>query len=479
MGQEIDSSQFTKHDFQQFSLNLQQETALLASWFREHRLAVDPSIGGFELEAWLVDRDNRPAPINQRYLERLNNPLVVPELALFNVEFNTPERRLEGAALNHMQEELTRLWHYSDRIAGEFNARLAMVGILPTVREQELNSASMTPRARYRALNEQVLRLRHGRPLRLAIEGTETLHIAQGDFMLEAAATSFQIHLQVQPGEAATFFNTALVLSAPMVAATANSPYLFGKALWEETRIPLFEQAVAVGGDIDGSDPAYRRVTFGSGYLQASLLELFQENLRHYPPLLPECMDTALEKLHHIRLHNGTIWRWNRPLIGFDKGGNPHLRIEHRVVPAGPSIPDMIANAALFYGLLHSLGRAPHRPEPWLSFAQSRANFYSAARDGLRAEVVWLKGKRVGLQTLLLQELLPLAKQGLETLDIQPADIDTYLGIIAARLRSGQTGAAWQRAYVAKHGRDMQALTAAYLKQQRSGLPVHEWGLAC
>jgi hypothetical protein len=479
MGQEIYSSHFTKHDFQQFKLHLQRETALLATWFQEHRFAIAPSIGGFELEAWLVDREGRPAPINQRYLERLNNPLVVPELAVFNVEFNTPERRLESAALSHMQEELVRLWHYSERIAREFNAQLAMIGILPTVREQELNSASMTPRARYRALNEQILRLRQGRPLQLAIEGTESLYIEKEDVMLEAATTSFQIHLQVPQNEAAAFFNTALVLSAPMVAATANSPYLFGHALWEETRIPLFEQAVAVGGDIDKDDPAYRRVTFGSGYLKASLLELFQENLSHYPPLLPECMDTAPEELRHVRLHNGTIWRWNRPLIGFDRAGNPHLRIEHRVVPAGPSIPDMIANAALFYGLLHSLGRAPQRPERSLPFARSRVNFYSAAREGLKAEITWLDGKRVGLQQLLLQQLLPLARQGLESLDIHQADINHYLGIIAARLRSGQTGAAWQRAYVARHGRDMQALTAAYLSQQRSGLPVHEWGLAC
>ncbi len=479
MGQEIDTSQFTEHDFQQFSQCLQQETALLESWFQQGRFAVDASICGFELEAWLVDRNNRPAPINETYLERLQNPLVVPELAQFNVEFNTPARRLEGRSLHHMQEELDRLWNYSDRVAGEFSAHLAMVGILPTVRQQELTVASMTPRARYRALNEQVMRLRHGRPLRLDIEGTDALHLEHDDVMLEAAATSFQIHLQVKPNEAAAFYNTALVLAAPMVAATANSPFLFGKALWEETRIPLFEQSVAIGGDIDGDNPAYRRVTFGSGYLRSSLLELFQENLTHYPPLLPECQDTPPAELYHLRLHNGTIWRWNRPLIGFDKAGNPHLRIEHRVVPAGPSIADMIANAALFYGLLHRLGRTTPLPEHSLPFAQSRANFYNAARHGLQAEIIWLKGKPVELRQLLLQELLPLARHGLESLDIYPTDIDNYLGIIVARLSSGRTGAAWQRAYVARHGGDMQALTAAYLQRQRSGLPVHEWELAC
>ena len=479
MGQEIDTSQFTEHDFQQFSQCLQQETALLESWFQQERFAVDASIGGFELEAWLVDRNNRPAPINEPYLERLQNPLVVPELAQFNVEFNTPARRLEGRALHYMQQELDRLWNYSERVAGEFSARLAMIGILPTVRQQELTVASMTPRARYRALNEQVMRLRHGRPLRLDIEGIDALHIEHDDVMLEAAATSFQIHLQVKSSEAAACYNTALVLAAPMVAAAANSPFLFGKALWEETRIPLFEQSVATGGDVDGDNPVYRRVTFGSGYLRSSLLELFLENLAHYPPLLPECQATPPAELYHLRLHNGTIWRWNRPLIGFDKAGNPHLRIEHRVAPAGPSIPDMIANAALFYGMLHRLGRIAPLPAHSLPFAQSRANFYNAARHGLQAEIIWLNGKPVGLRQLLLEELLPLARQGLESLDIHSADIDTYLGIIAARLGSGRTGAAWQRAYVARCGGDMQALMAAYLQQQRSGLPVHEWGLAC
>ena len=473
MGQEIDSSHFTEQDFQQFGVRLQQETALLERWFRESRFAAGPGIGGFELEAWLVDDQQRPAPLNQSFLARLGNPLVVPELALFNVEFNTPQRRLEGAALSHMEQELSRLWHFSARIASEFRVQLAAIGILPTVQEQELTTASMTPRARYQALNEQVMRLRQGRPIRLAIEGADSLRLEHGDVMLEAAATSFQIHLQVRPDEAAAFFNTALALSAPLVAVAANSPYLFGKRLWEETRIPLFEQAVAVS-----DDPAYHRVTFGSGYLRSSLLELFQENLTRYPPLLPECADTLPENLHHLRLHNGAIWRWNRPLIGFDRNGLPHLRIEHRVVAAGPSIADMIANAALFYGLIYALGRTP-QPTGSLSFAQCRDNFYLAARRGLAADIVWLDGKAVALRQLLLQQLVPLARRGLETLDIRKADIDRYLGIIEGRLRTGQTGAAWQCAYIACHGPDMAALTAAYLRQQRSGLPVHEWGLAC
>lgn len=468
MGQEIDRSHFTERDFEQFARRLRQETALLASWFEQHRFAAGPSVGGFELEAWLVGEDQRPAPLNQSFLRRLGNPLVVPELALFNVEFNTHPRRLEGAALSHMEDELSKLWRFSDRVAGEFRVQLAAIGILPTVQAQELTVASMTPRARYRALNEQVTRLRQGQPAQIAIDGVDTLRLEHDDVMLEAAATSFQIHLQARPDEAAAFFNTALLLSAPMVAVAANSPYLFGKRLWEETRIPLFEQAVAVG-----VAPAQHRVTFGSGYLRGSLLELFQENLTRYPPLLPECADGPPAEMHHVRLHNSAIWRWNRPLIGFDADGVPHLRIEHRVAAAGPSIPDMIANAALFYGMIYGLKEAAAEPLP---FDQCRDNFYKAARRGLNAEIRW-DGKTVTARELLLERLTPLARRGLESLDIRRADIDRYLRIIEGRLRTGQTGAAWQRAYVARHGPDMAALTAAYLRRQRSGRPVHEWGL--
>lgn len=477
MGQEIDNSRFTHADFQRFGERLRQETAVLQTWFQQQRFAADPSTVGFELEAWLVNEAGRPAPINQAYLDYLDNPLVVPELSVFNVELNTPERLLTGGALRQLHTALADLWQQCNHSAKTFNAALAMIGILPTVREQELTLASMSRLQRYRALNEQVLRMRRGKPLKLDIHGVEALCTEHSDVMLEAATTSFQLHLQVQIQEAAAFFNTALIVSAPLVAAAANSPYLFGKDLWDETRIPLFEQAVAVGGDIAGDKRAYRRVTFGSGYVGASLLELFLENLKHYPLLLPECLDESLDHLYHLRLHNGTIWRWNRPLVGFGKDGTPHIRIEHRVLPAGPSIADMIANAALFYGLIHALVRLTPAPHHALSFVQSRANFYRAARDGLKAEIVWLDNNRVSARRLLLETLIPLAKQGLDGLDIAKTDIDNYLGIVEARVASGQTGAQWQRGFVRRHGHDMQALTAAYLQGQRSGLPVHEWSL--
>ncbi|MDQ2696195.1 MAG: glutamate--cysteine ligase [Pseudomonadota bacterium] len=475
MGQEIVSSQFSAQDFAAFAARLREETALLEALFAGHRFAADTSIGGFELEAWLVDAAGRPAPLNQAFLERLDNPLVVPELSVFNVEFNTPQRPLHGPALRQMHAALDDLWDAAGRTAADLNAGLAMIGILPTVREQDLTEARMSRLVRYHALNDQILRMRHGQPMLLDIHGREALRTRHHDVMLEAATTSFQLHLQVKQGEAAAFFNAAVMLSAPLVAATANSPYLFGRDLWDETRIPLFEQAVAVGGDVAGDKPAYRRVTFGSGFLDASLFELFVENRDHYPPLLPVNLAQPAENLSHLRLHNGTIWRWNRPLVGFNRDGTPHLRIEHRVMPAGPTVVDCIANAALYYGLVHELGWAQSPAARMLSFAQCRANVYAAARAGLAADLVWLGGRRVAARQLLLEDLLPLARRGLRALDMDAADIDDYLHIIEARVGTGRTGAAWQRAFAARHGRDLQALTRAYLERQGQGHPVHEW----
>jgi len=477
MGQEISRSTFTRQDFRRFRARLRQETAILSDWFRDGRFAPAGGIGGFEVEAWLVDRRGQPAPLNRIFLERLADPLVVPELSVFNIELNTPPLPLRGDALRRMHANLDSLWRRCQRVAAELDAAVVLIGILPTLRVQDLTLDRMSGQQRYRAINDQILLRRRGRPMELAIHGIDSLCLTHPDVMLEAATTSFQTHLQVAAGDAAAFFNAALALSAPMVAVAANSPLLFGKVLWEETRIPLFEQGVALPGGARANDPGYRRVTFGGDYVRASLLELFAENLAHYPALLP--VDSSAEpadRLPHLRLHNGTIWRWNRPLLGFEADGTPHLRIEHRVMPAGPSIPDLIANAALYYGLVHGLARTRPPVQTALEFTQCRANFYAAARDGLRAEVTWLNGRRLPLRQLLLEELLPLARRGLLALEIDAADAAEYLDIIAARVESGRTGADWQRRFLARHGSDLSELTLAYLERQRGGQPVHEWG---
>ncbi|AFL73934.1 hypothetical protein [Thiocystis violascens] len=472
MGQAIAASQFTQHDFDEFSKRLRQETRLLERWFADGTLEDGEPTVGYELEACLVAPDMLPAPQVDALLKQVADPLVVPELATFNVEFNGTATRLQGNALSRLAGELTATLEQANRAGSGLQSRLTMIGILPTVRPEHLALDFMTPRDRFRALNARIFELRHGRPLQLLIEGRDRLDLEWRDVMLEAAATSFQLHLKVKPEESARVYNASKVVSGPMVAISANSPYLFGRDLWDETRIPLFEQAVSVGGPI-----LQERANFGFRYAERSILETFRANFDRYPVLLPHLMDSPPERLAHLCLHNGTIWRWNRPLIGFDACGRPHLRIEHRVMPAGPSVADAIANAAFYFGLMRNLARDERPPESRLLFLHAQKGFYACARAGLAARIPWLDGQTLPVTRIIKDDLLPRARQGLAELGIDPAEREHWLGIIAERLETGQTGARWQRAWVERHQPDMVGLTAAYLAHQESGQPAHRWTL--
>lgn len=476
MGLETKPSRFSPFDFFLFGSRLARETELLGTWFSEKRFLHDQGWGGFELEAWLVDSHGIPAPLNQPFLERLGDYPLVPELSLFNVELNTQERPLKGDALRQMHDSLANTWSFCDQTAREMEMGLMMIGILPTVTFADLTSRNMTPLSRYMALNEQVIRMHGDAPFELNIAGREHLRLEHPDILVEAATTSFQIHLQINQEDAVRIYNAALIASAPMVAIAANAPFLFGKSLWDETRIPVFEQAVPLGRDRALSGPL-PRVGFGHSYVRESLMELFLENQQSFPPLLPIGSSDRPEHMHHVRMHNGTIWRWNRPLVGFDDRGQPHLRLEHRVTSAGPTVVDCIANAALFYGLVTALATLKTPPESLIPFFETQSGFYQAARYGLDAQLVWTQGNRVSLRELLYRDLLPLARKGLEHAGLDRADSDTFLGIIEGRLQTGQNGSTWQRAYVNHHGPDMSALTLAYLQRQRTMEPVHTWKL--
>jgi hypothetical protein len=324
---------------------------------------------------------------------------------------------------------------------------------------------------RYKALNEHVFKLRNGQPINLDISGKESIKTTHYDVMLESACTSFQLHLQVPIHSAVDFYNISIMLSAPIVAATANSPYLFGHDLWDETRIPLFEQSVELGNE------HFRRVTFSSGYAKHSLMECFEENLEHYPILVPLKEQDELTHLSHLKFHNGTIWRWNRPLIGTDNNQKPHLRIEHRVIPAGPSVIDSITNAAFYFGLTHALVNHVNEYQDELPFHIAKNNFYESAKHGLDAEIYWPGQGNINVRNLLLDELIPAAKRGLTTLEIEADDIEHYVSIMQHRIESRQNGTNWQRRWVNKHGKEWQRLVQNYLEQQNSGKPVHEWDI--
>ena len=475
MGDEITHSQFRDADFTLFRNRLEQETRLLGQWFESRAFSTRVPVCGLEIEAWLIDEQALPAPVNKPFLERVNDPMVVPELAKFNVELNVQPQPLGAKALSHLHRGLQQTWDDCQRTAADMGSRLVMIGILPSVTQQHLTLSNMSELKRYQALNDQVLRLREGKSLQLDIHGREHLNVLHHDVMLESAATSLQLHLKVGVENAVRYYNAAQIVSAPLVAAAANSPYLFGKQLWDETRIPLFEQSVEVGGFAGASRGPVRRVSFGTGYAKESLLECFVENEQHFPVLLPIAFDAPDKDMRHLRLHNGTIWRWNRPLIGYDDDGTPHLRIEHRVLPAGPTVTDSIASAAFFYGLVHALATRDVAPEHQLPFATARDNFYAAARDSLDAHITWLDGRKLPMQTLLLDQLIPLARYGLGLLDIDSNDRDFYLGIVKSRIGNACTGANWLRAWVTRHSGDMQALTEAYYQRQQSGVPVHDW----
>jgi gamma-glutamyl:cysteine ligase YbdK (ATP-grasp superfamily) len=474
MGQEIDSTEFSEADFVEFRRRLKRETQILESWFDDGVFSDRGGVGGFELEAWLLDRNGYPAPENEAFIEAADSSLVVPELAKFNVELNAAPHRLGDGSLTRMHAELLATWQRCLVLADELGIEMATIGILPTVRPGDLTPVNMSPMRRYRALNEQIFRVRKGRPIHLRVDGPESIDLLHQDVMLEAAATSFQIHLKVSPDESVALYNASKVLSAPLVAVTANSPFLFGHELWEETRIPLFEQAVSVGGsEFD------RRVGFGRGFLETSMMQCFQVNLEHFPVLLPRLCDAKEEEVAHLRFHNGTIWRWNRPLVGFDQDGTPHLRIEQRVIPAGPTVMDMIANAALYFGAVRALAaELGVATESRLPFLAARENFYRAAREGLSARLTWLDGESGDARDLVLERVLPLAEIGLSKYGIKEAERHRWLDIVRRRVETGRNGAWWQRAWVASNGPDPVALTRAYLKRQQTDIPVHQWDIS-
>jgi len=474
MGQEIENSSFSEADHGEFRARLREETKVLKRWFDErtfnHALQFT---AGLELEAWLIDQNHLPSPKNEEFLATLKDPDIVAELSKFNFEINAAPLVLTDDALSQTQSALETIWSKCERAAETLSLHPVAIGILPTVRDEMLQPDWMSDSNRYRALNRELFLRRRREPLHICIEREERIDYRCDHIMLEAACTSLQAHLKINQEDAVRFYNAAVIAAAPLIAATANSPFLYGKSLWDETRIPAFEQVTALEGFLDAEGRNVKRVTLGTGYLRHSFLELFLENLS-YPILLPALEDDA-SKLPHLRLQNGTVWRWVRPILGFDGRDNPHLRIEHRVMPAGPSIIDTVANLALCHGLVLALGRTDIPPESEIPFEHARANFYACARDGLKAQVDW-RGKSVNVQSLLLERLLPDARDALVREGVHTHALDYYFAeVLEPRLRSGRNGAGWQRSVIECNGVNFQALTERYAEFQATGTPVHTW----
>ena len=473
MGDEITSRFFEGEDFSRFRERLDEETRLLGEVFEQQGFSSRGDVAGFELEAWLIDHQGYPMPDNQAFLQHLSNPLVVPELARFNIELNGSPSALTGRVFTRLHDELTATWQHCRHIATADDLDVIAIGTLPSAEPELFVEDNMSEMVRYKSLNDRVMALRDGRALEVDLDGNSPLRLRHSDVMLEAAATSFQIHLQCRCDCAVADFNASLATTAPLVSVSANAPYLFGHELWDESRIPLFEQSVDVG---DRNDP---RVFFGSGYVRESLFEIFQENCRQLI-LIPMVHDTPAHEFRHVRFQNGTLWRWVRPLIGFDFDGQVHLRIEQRVPSAGPTITDCIANAAFYYGMVRALREEDADLTDRLPFDIARQNFYAAARYGLGARIAWPDGEKLNewsMRQLIIDQLLPLARRGLQALDIPAEEIEHFLGIIAARTENSQNGAAWQRRFAALNDASMPELVRRYVELQHTDTPVHTWPL--
>jgi gamma-glutamyl:cysteine ligase YbdK (ATP-grasp superfamily) len=493
MGRDIQAVEITGEDRRRYDGKLQRSLDALRRMLRERSFDPGPSRVGLEIELHLVSAPNgqtAPSMSNAEVLAAIPDPAWETELGQFNLEVNVPARELSGDALDGLEREVLASFKAADAKARGAGSRLVMIGILPTLGEQHMSERSLSANDRYRVLNEQILAAR-GEDIRIEIDGAERLLTYADSITPEAACTSVQLHVQVGPDDFARYWNAAQAIAGPQVAVAANSPYLFGRELWQETRLPLFEQATDTRPEQLRRQGVRPRVWFGEGWI-TSALDLFVENVEFFPSLLPICDDeeplAALDRgdvpqLGELSLHNGTVYRWNRPVYAV-AGGRPHLRVENRVLPSGPSVADITANAAFYFGLVRALAEAPEPVEARMPFAAAAGNLRAAARDGLGARLFWPGLGEVPAAELITGHLLPLARDGLRRWDVSDESAGRLLGIIEQRCRTGQTGAAWQVGLVtalttggASRAEALALMTERYIELMHANEPVHAWPL--
>lgn len=489
MGQEVEARDFTREDRQRYREKVKRCLDALRAMLEGDRFETGRDILGLELEIYLVDRSGTPMMINDEVLKRIESADYQTELAQFNIEFNLAPHRIVGAVFRELEEELRTSLNHAQRRAGELDARMVIVGILPTLKDLHIAVENLSRNPRYALLNEQILAAR-GEDLRIEIEGHEKLTTWANSIMMESASTSMQLHLQVDPDDFARYWNAAQAISPLQLAVGCNSPFFLGKELWRETRIALFEQSIDTRTEELAAQGVRPRVWFGERWID-SVLDLFEENVRYFPSLLPLIEDEdpleVLERgdvphLGELVLHNGTIYRWNRPIYAVARG-KPHLRVENRVLPAGPTVTDAIANTAFYYGLLRSVADLDPPVTTRVSFSATLENFFSAARDGIEAQLYWPTTGAAPASELVLRHLLPLADEGLQRWGIDRSDRDRYLSIIEGRCRGLRTGASWQvEVFRRLHDEDglprddaLLEMTRRYLEHMNADIPVHEW----
>jgi gamma-glutamyl:cysteine ligase YbdK (ATP-grasp superfamily) len=491
MGRDVPAIVISQADRRAYREKVRHCLDVLARMLRESRFETEPQQVGLEIELNLVDESGWPSMKNADVLGAIADPAWATELGQFNLEINVPPRPLAGSALGDLEDQVRASLNRADQGARQSACKLAMIGILPTLRESDVDARAISANPRYRLLNEQIFAAR-GEEMSISIEGAEELETYVDTIAPEAACTSVQLHLQVSPEAFGNYWNAAQALAGVQVALGANSPFLFGRELWAETRITLFEQATDTRSDELKAQGVRPRVWFGERWI-TSVFDLFEENIRYFPALLPLCDDedpaAALEErgapqLAELTLHNGTVYRWNRPVYAVVRG-QPHLRVENRVLPAGPTVADTFANAAFYYGLIRMLVDAERPIWTQMSFAAANDNLLEAARNGIDARLYWPGLGEVPVTELTLRRLLPLAREGLSRWGADGAQADRLLGIIEQRCLTGRNGATWQTGALRaleEPGRlarseALRQMTLRYLEHMHSNEPVHSWPL--
>jgi CBS domain-containing protein len=491
MGEQNIEQFASESDRQAFMKSLLEEVRALEAMLEKGMVESGVSRIGAEQEMFLIDEACKPALTGLDVLDKLDDDRFTHELGLFNIEANLSVQKLQSDCLSRMEAEAQEVYAKAREAAHKCNSEIALVGILPTLTKENLGLDSMVPIPRYHALNDAIMALR-GHDLQFTINGADQLVVKHDNLMLEACNTSFQVHFQVSPEDFARLYNIAQVVTGPLLAAAVNSPVLLGKRLWHETRISVFEYSVDARSTTHQARGLKPRVHFGNHWVEDSVTEIFKEDIARFRVILTtETEDDPLAmvaqgiapKLKALCLHNGTVYRWNRACYGVHKGV-PHLRIENRVIPSGPTVLDEIANTAFFVGMMAGMADQYEDVREMITFDDIKANFMAAARDGIRAQMNWFGDTHMPARRLILEELLPLAEHGLNKYGVDKKDIDRYLGVLRDRVSTRRNGARWALESLNEmHGRGtddqrMRCLVSSMVEQQTTGRPISEWVLA-
>ena len=489
MGQEVDKRGFSREDRTRYRAKVRRCLDVFARMLRESRFESERPMTGLEIEFNLVEEKGDPAMKNAEALEAIADPAFQTELGQFNIEINVPPRRLGEEGISGFEADIRKALNEGEERASDIGAHMIMIGILPTVGTGHMAADTISANPRYGLLNDQMMAAR-GEDIQISIDGIERLSATADTIMPEAACTSTQLHLQVSPADFPACWNASQAIAGIQLAVGANSPFLFGKELWRETRIALFEQATDTRSEELKAQGVRPRVWFGERWIN-SIFDLFEENVRYFPALLPivededpvEVLDRGdTPHLSELRLHNGTIYRWNRPVYDVVRD-EPHVRVENRVLPAGPTVVDTLANAAFYFGVLRTLVRQQRPLWSQMSFSAAEENFHAGAQHGIDAQLYWPGLGAVPASELVLRRLLPMAAEGLDTWGVGADDRDRMLQIIEQRCKTGQNGASWQadtfhRLYDNTGLSRLDAMREVvnrYRVHMHSNEPVHTW----